>query len=119
VTGDGYDISVDASNEERGLDYAVRSLASGGVCTSVGFYFRRGTPLPLWRMYLDGTSFRTGLSNPRADLPDVLALVRAGGFHPELVTTRIAEWDSADEAVLDRDATKVVVTRPASLARAA
>lgn len=119
VTGDGYDISVDASNEERGLDYAVRSLASGGVCTSVGFYFRRGTPLPLWRMYLDGTTFRTGLSNPRADLPDVLALVRAGRFHPELVTTRVAEWDSADEAVLDRDATKVVVTRPASLARAA
>jgi threonine dehydrogenase-like Zn-dependent dehydrogenase len=70
-------------------------------------------------MYLDGTTFRTGLSNPRADLPDVLALVRAGRFHPELVTTRVAEWDSADEAVLDRDATKVVVTRPASLARAA
>ena len=111
VTGAGYDISVDASNEERGLDYAVRSLASGGVCTSVGFYFRRGTPLPLWRMYLDGTSFRTGLSNPRADLPDVLDLVRTGRFHPELVTTRVADWDSADEAVLDRGATKVVIAR--------
>jgi threonine dehydrogenase-like Zn-dependent dehydrogenase len=112
ASGGGYDISVDASNEERGLDYAVRALASGGVCTSVGFYFRRGTPLPLWRMYLDGTSFRTGLSNPRADLPDVLALVREGRFHPELVTTHVAAWDSADEAILDRDATKVVVTRP-------
>jgi alcohol dehydrogenase len=111
VTGGGYDISVDASNEECGLDYAVRSLASGGVCTSVGFYFRKGTPLPLWRMYLDGTSFRTGLSNPRADLPDVLDLVQTGRFHPELVTTRVADWDSADEAVLDRDATKVVLTR--------
>ena len=111
VTGGGYDISVDASNEERGLDYAIRSLASGGVCTSVGFYFRKGTPLPLWHMYLDGTSFRTGLSNPRADLPDVLDLVRTGRFHPELVTTRVADWDSADEAVLDRDATKVVLRR--------
>ncbi len=117
ASGDGYDISVDASNEERGLDYAVRSLASGGVCTSVGFYFRRGTPLPLWRMYLDGTSFRTGLSNPRADLPDVLALVRTGRFHPELVTTRVADWDSAHEAVLDRAATKVVVARPRRAAR--
>jgi threonine dehydrogenase-like Zn-dependent dehydrogenase len=63
-------------------------------------------------MYLDGTSFRTGLSNPRADLPDVLALVSAGRFHPELVTTRVADWDSADEAVLDRNATKVVLARP-------
>jgi threonine dehydrogenase-like Zn-dependent dehydrogenase len=111
AAGSGYAITVDASNEEAGLDYAVRALAPGGVCTSVGFYFRRGTPLPLWRMYLDGTSFRTGLSNPRADLPDVLALVRAGRFHPELVTTRVADWDSAGEAVLDRDATKVVVAR--------
>jgi len=112
ASGRGYDISVDASNEERGLDYAVRALASGGVCTSVGFYFRKGTPLPLWRMYLDGTSFRTGLSNPRADLPDVLALVGEGRFHPELVTTRVADWDTADEAVLDRDATKIVLVRP-------
>jgi alcohol dehydrogenase len=111
ATGGGYDISVDASNHERGLDYAVRALASGGVCTSVGFYFRRGTPLPLWRMYLEGTSFRTGLSNPRADLPGVLALVLEGRFHPEMVTTRVADWGSAAEAFLDRDATKVVVVR--------
>jgi threonine dehydrogenase-like Zn-dependent dehydrogenase len=115
VLDGGYPITVDASNDERGLEYAVRSLSSGGTCTSVGFYFRRGTPLPLWRMYLHGATFRIGLSNPRADLPDVLALIAEGRFRPEVVTTVVADWDSADEAVLDRRATKVVVARRAFL----
>jgi threonine dehydrogenase-like Zn-dependent dehydrogenase len=41
-------ITVDASSfKVGGLNYAIRSLAPGGKCTSVCFYFRKGTPLPL------------------------------------------------------------------------
>jgi threonine dehydrogenase-like Zn-dependent dehydrogenase len=106
-----YPITVDASNREAGLELAIRALSPGGVCTAVGFYFRTGTPLPLWHMYLKGARLHVGVSNPRADLPDVLDLVASGRFDPTRVTARVADWDEAPTAPLDRDAAKVVVAR--------
>jgi threonine dehydrogenase-like Zn-dependent dehydrogenase len=106
-----YPITVDASSREDGLAYAIRALAPGGVCTGVGYYFRTGTPLPLWQMYLTGARLHVGVSQPRADLPGVLDLVASGRFDPTPVTTRLAGWGEAAEAFLDRDAVKVAVAR--------
>ncbi len=115
--GGGYAITVDASNHRWGLDYALRTLAPGGTATSVGFYLSKGTPLPLWQMYLNGSTFRIGLSNPRADLPAVLDLIASGRFQPGRVTSRVANWDDAHEAFLE-PGTKAVVTRPRLPAKA-
>jgi alcohol dehydrogenase len=108
---EGYPITVDASSTTAGLNYALCALATGGTCTAVGFYLRRGTPLPLWKMYMKSASLRVGVSNPRADLPAVLPLVAARRFEPGKLNTTIAEWDDAPRALLDRS-TKVVVRRP-------
>jgi threonine dehydrogenase-like Zn-dependent dehydrogenase len=111
LVGGGYPITVDASNARAALNYAVRALAPGGVCTSVGFYFWKRTALPLWQMYLNSSTFRIGLSNPRADLPAVLELVSSRAFEPGRITTTVAGWDSADRAFLE-PGTKMVVARP-------
>lgn len=111
----GYDIAVEASGRRAGIDYAMRSLAVGGVCTGVAFYFFKGTPLPLWRMYLKSTSFRTGLSHPSADIPAVIDLVRAGRFDPSKVTTVVGPWEDAPTVFLQRG-TKAVVQRPRTTA---
>lgn len=111
-----YAITVDASNREAGLDYAIRAAAPGGVCTSVGYYFRTGTKVPLWHMYLKGARLHVGVSNPRADLPSVLELVAGGRFKPGRVTSRVATWEEAPVAFLDREATKIVVARGTVLA---
>ncbi len=105
-----YLISVDASARPDGLRYAIRLLASGGTCTSVGFYFQKGTSLPLMQMYTNDVTFRTGISHPRADLSDVLNLIEQRMFRPELITTLLANWEDASEAYLERT-TKVVVHR--------
>ena len=107
-----YPIAVDASNREAGLDLAIRALAPGGVCTAVGFYFRCGTPLPLWHMYLKGARLHVGIANPRADLPALLDLIASGRFDPARVTARTSRWDEAADAFLDRGPAKVLVTRP-------
>jgi threonine dehydrogenase-like Zn-dependent dehydrogenase len=106
----GYPITVDGSGVSAGLDFAIRSLSSGGTCTTVAFYLRSGTPVPLWRMYVHGGTLTTGLANVRADLPDILAAVASGKLQPELVTTRTAAWSDAPEALLD-PSTKVVLVR--------
>jgi alcohol dehydrogenase len=109
-SGRTYPVSVDASGGVAGLAAAIRALEPGGVCTSVSPYFEKGIQLPLFDMYAKGLTLRTGFSNARADIPEVLALVRDGRLKPELVTTRLARWEDAAEALLDRSA-KVVVAR--------
>jgi alcohol dehydrogenase len=110
----GYPITVDASANREGLAFAIRSLAPGGICTSVGYYFQKGTPIPLMQMYANSSTLHTGISNPRADLPDVLELIKSKKFRPEKITTILAHWDDAAEAYLERT-TKVVVHRPTLL----
>ena len=112
--GGAHPISVDASARPDGLRFAIRSLAPGGTCTSVGFYFQKKTSLPLMQMYTNDATLHTGISHPRAALPDVLDLIRGGKFRPEKITTVLADWDEAAEAYLERT-TKVVVHRPAVL----
>lgn len=110
LLSEGYGISVDGSGATGALDFALRSLSPGGVCTSVFFYLRAGTPVPLWRMYLYGSTLTTGLANVRADLPAILTAIEGGRLKPELVTTLVADWNDAPEALLE-STTKVVLVR--------
>ncbi|MEO6758591.1 MAG: alcohol dehydrogenase catalytic domain-containing protein [Saprospiraceae bacterium] len=110
--GGKYPITVDASSTLDGLRFAIRSLAPGGICTGVGYYFKKDAGLPLMQMYANCSTLHIGISNPRATLPEVLALIGSKSFRPELVTSVRADWDDADEAFLERTA-KVVVSRAA------
>ena len=106
-----YPVTVDASMNHDGLRFAIRSLAPGGTCTTVGYYFQKGTSIPLMQMYVNDSRLHTGISHARAYLPDVLDLIESKKFQPEKVTTLVANWDDAAEAYLERT-TKVVVHRP-------
>ena len=94
-----------------GLRFAIRSLAPGGACTTVGYYFQKGTSIPLMQMYVNDSKLHTGVSHARAYLPDILDLIESKKFQPEKVTTLVANWDDAPDAYLERT-TKVVVHRP-------
>ena len=99
---------------------ATRSVATEGwsTCTAVGFYVRRGTPVPLWKMYMKSATLRVGVSHPSVALPGVMALIESGRFDPARVNTLVAPWDDAPRALLERS-TKVVVHRaPLGLAMA-
>jgi alcohol dehydrogenase len=113
---DRYPITVDASADPEGLARALLSTEPGGICTSVGIYYTPTTPIPLLAMYGSGVTFVTGRVHARTELPRVLELV-ARGFDPSIVTTRLASWEEAPEALLDRGP-KVVITREASTDRA-
>src|SRR5439155_24582712 len=94
-----YPITVDASGDKEGLAHALRSTAPDGVCTSVGVYFERETPIPLLEMYTKGVTFHTGRCHARAIMPHVLELIGAGRFSPEAVTSTIVPWADAPDAL--------------------
>ena len=96
-----YAITVDASARPEGLALALRSTEPYGVSTSVGIYFNRETPVPLYEMFVSGITFHTGRANARADLPAVLDLIASGAFDPTPVTTHAVGWEDAADALLE------------------
>lgn len=104
-----YDITVDASSTAKGLAAALKALAKGGVCTSVGIFLKK-THMPLVDMYINGTHFITGLSNARADGEKALKLIEKNRIKPELITTHLDNWENAADAFLLKSV-KVIVAR--------
>lgn len=105
-----YPVTVDASSTVEGLHCALRSTEPGGRCTSVGIIYEPETPVPLLEMYTNGVEFHIGRAMARADMPAALELAAAGGLRPERVTSRVAGWDDAIEAIAEPQ-TKLVISR--------
>jgi alcohol dehydrogenase len=105
-----YPITVDASATVEGLHCALRSTEPGGRCTSVGIIYEPETPLPLLEMYTEGVHFHIARAMARADMPRVLELTAAGKLRPERVTSQVAGWDDAIEAIAEPQ-TKLVISR--------
>jgi threonine dehydrogenase-like Zn-dependent dehydrogenase len=105
-----FPVTVDASASHEGLECAIASTEPGGDCTHVGILYEAATPIPLFLMYVNGIEFHVGRAMARRDMPTVLELAAAGRLRPERVTSRVAQWDAAAEAVLEFE-TKLVVAR--------
>jgi alcohol dehydrogenase len=105
-----YPITVDGGTSRASVACALRSTEPGGLCTSAGVIFEPETPLPLLEMYTTGVRFHTGRAMARALIPAALDLIASGRLKPELVTSRVAEWDDAPGAVLVEE-TKLVIAR--------
>lgn len=108
-----YPITVDASSSTPFLACALRSTEPGGVCTSTSIYFGSETPLPLLEMYTTGVTFKTGRSHARPTIPKIVELVRTGRLHPERITSEVASWEEAIDALLSYH-TKLIITRDRS-----
>ncbi|HZC12577.1 MAG TPA: alcohol dehydrogenase catalytic domain-containing protein [Thermoleophilaceae bacterium] len=105
-----YAITVDAGATRESLHCALRSTEPGGDCTSVGIIWEAETALPLLEMYMEGVSFHIGRAQARPTIPAILELVLEGRLHPEAVTSRVADWEDAPEAVQEPER-KLVIER--------
>lgn len=97
VAREAYPIAVDASGSTSGLSYALVSLAPGGTCTALAFYLRKGTPLPLWNMYLKSATLHVGVSHPREHIPAVLDLIAHRAFDPALLKPLVGTFSDAPQ----------------------
>ena len=106
-----FPITVDANATQEGIKLALSSTAPDGICTSTAIYFGEQPELPLLEMYTKIVTFKTGRVHARPVMPEVLGLAERGALHPELITTRVVDWADAVDALLERDWTKLVLTR--------
>lgn len=107
-----YDITVEASASPKGLAAALTATRPGGVCTSVGIYFTKNTPMPLRSMYRTGITFVHGRVHSRQAMDEVVPLLSSGRLPARKVVGVVGDWNDAHEALLDPCA-KVVIAREA------
>jgi threonine dehydrogenase-like Zn-dependent dehydrogenase len=96
-----FPIVVDAAATDASIVLAFRSAEPNGICQRMYGDFAETTPVPLRHMYGVGITLRVGRVNVRAEMPDCVAHVAAGHFHPEHVITRRVRFEDAHEAIGD------------------
>lgn len=96
-----FPIVVDAAATDASILLAFRSTEPNGICQRMYGDFAEITPVPLRHMYGVGITLRIGRVNVRAEMPDCVAHVAAGHFHPEHVITRKVRFEDAHEAIGD------------------
>lgn len=93
-----YPITVDASMDVDLLRLAIRATAPSGTCTVSTMYATDAVPLPMFTMFQNCITLRTGQPHVRALMEPVMELVANGLLRPELVTTNVVDWQSAAHA---------------------
>lgn len=107
-----HDLAIDASGSPTGLVVALRSTAPDGVCINSAMLFGDAR-LPLFEMYVNGVTLITSRNSSRSYIPNVLELVRGGGFDPTPVTDTVVSWDDAEDALSDPP-DKLVIRGPSA-----
>jgi alcohol dehydrogenase len=85
---------VDLTTTGPGLGVALASTAPDGVCSSAGSLHRTAR-IPLLGSYAHNVTVHVSRVHARAVIPQVLALISAGGLRPETVTTTMAAIENA------------------------
>jgi threonine dehydrogenase-like Zn-dependent dehydrogenase len=102
-------ITVDASGTPEGLQLAIARTEIDGTCTRAAIYFEP-VEFPLLGMYTNGIRFVTGRPHVRTLLPDIIELIVAGTFDPQVVPGSHVAWEDALDALADPD-DKLVIYR--------
>jgi alcohol dehydrogenase len=105
-------LTVDTTGTPEGLRRVLRHTAPDGICTCVWSLHRR-TSVPLAACYVRNVTLHIGRSHVRAVMPEVLQLMASGELRPELVTTNVASFDDAPEALREHcnaEAIKTILT---------
>jgi threonine dehydrogenase-like Zn-dependent dehydrogenase len=94
-----YPITVDTSMDVDLLAIALRATAPSGECTVSTMYTKGLTGIPLWEMFQNCVTLRTGMPHIRAHLVAVLEMVAAGVLDPRAITSAVVDWEAAPAAL--------------------
>lgn len=104
-----YDLVIDTSSTSKGLEIVLQSVRNFGTISSSGIYIQKKN-LSLIEMYAKGVTFKIGLANSRTDAENILNLLEKTEIPFELATTKLGNWENAEEGFLT-ETTKVIVKR--------
>lgn len=106
-----FDVMVDSSGTAQGLSDAITAGGPHSVCTCTAGAVHRGQPpaVPVYEMYMNNISLRTGWVNTRSLLEQPMARIAAGAFDPISIAS-VHGFDDA-EAAFAESFTKLIFAR--------
>jgi threonine dehydrogenase-like Zn-dependent dehydrogenase len=106
-----FDVTVDTSGLREGLAFALRSTGPFGTCTCTAGAVHRGadTAVPVYDMYMQCATLRTGWVSTRPLIPRASELLETGLIDP-LAIAQTVPWSEAS-AALTEPFRKLVITR--------
>lgn len=105
-----YPVTVDASMDPELLAAAITATAPAGTCTASTMYLSGTVPLPLFKMFQRGVTFRTGQPDIRTSMVPVLDLLASRKLDLSILIDDVLDWEQAPLAFL-RGSGKVVCAR--------
>ena len=108
----GFDITVDAFAGPALVPQLIAATSRGGVCVSTAGIMYRKQPIEfdVYGMYRKSMSFHTGWVHTHAIIDEPLEIIHSGRFNPSPVTTIVADWEDAAEALCE-PFVKVIIRR--------
>lgn len=112
-----FDILFDCSTDADALRAGIARLSPDGIIECPGGHFRP-VEFDLFRMYVRGATFHTGVANAREYLPPLLDLLVAERITPQLVMEAAQPIEDAAEALAEPSLKPVFVRTPLAAGRA-
>lgn len=103
-----FSLIAEASGSEAGFKSALRSLAPDGNCSVASIFWSNKTEIPFLSLYNSGGRIEIARVRSKEWTVEMLDLIQKTGFAPERVTTRIAGWNDAPQAMLEEE-TKLIL----------
>lgn len=106
-----FDVTVDASGLGEGLAFALRSTGPCGNCTCTAGAVHRNqpVPVPVYELYMNVVTFRTGWVHTRSLIDQPLQHIADELFDPTTIA-RVHDFDDAGSALAE-PFTKLIFTR--------
>lgn len=94
-----FDVAVDTSGTAAGLTQAISAGGPHSICTCTAGAVHRGNPpaIPMYEMYMNNISLRTGWVNTRSLMEEPLNRIADEAFDPTVIGT-IHSFDDAEHA---------------------
>jgi len=107
-----FDVMADTSGTTEGLTTALASGGPHSICTCTAGAVHRHSPpvIPMYEMYMNNISLRTGWVNTRSLIEEPMIRIANGAFDPTTIGS-VHPFDDA-EAVFAEPFVKLILTEP-------
>jgi alcohol dehydrogenase len=93
--GRGADVSIEAVGNEGALNAAFENVRGGGTVSMVGVMGKPTWEYPMMLAFRRDLTFRVGLANINAHIPELARLIAAGRIDPRPIISHVLPLDQA------------------------
>jgi threonine dehydrogenase-like Zn-dependent dehydrogenase len=96
--GRGADVAIEAVGNEAALTAAIMAARGGGTVSVIGVFAAPSFNFPIGYAFMRDLTFRIGLANINAHIPELARLIERGALDPRPLISHVLPLDDAAKA---------------------